>query len=45
MEQILNIRVSSMNEDFDLYEVESLLEERGWMVEHLFVEPEEEDYE
>ena len=45
VETYVNIRVSTFNNDFDLDEIESLLEERGWIVEHLFVEQEEKNYE
>ena len=38
MEKILNIRVSSVHDELDLDDVSELLEERGYIVESLFVE-------
>ena len=41
MDKILNIRVSSLNDELDIDDVELHLEERGWIVESLFIEQEE----
>ena len=38
METIANIRVSIMNEELDINEICSPLEERGWIIESAFIE-------